>query len=111
MGSLAMSGYQYDHIVIGAGIVGSSAAYQLVKRGTRVLLLEKRKITNVQCEEEEDTKFINNIIHSFDEATYREYDKEQMFHDKLPYLTMGQSLTGYFDHAGGVLAISSLLSG
>jgi len=34
------SGY-YDHIVIGAGINGSSAAYQLAKRGTKVLLLEK----------------------------------------------------------------------
>jgi len=31
----------FDHIVIGAGINGSSAAYQLAKRGTKVLLLEK----------------------------------------------------------------------
>ena len=38
-----MSSIHYDHIVIGAGISGSSAAYQLAKRGTKVLLLEKVK--------------------------------------------------------------------
>lgn len=31
----------YEHIVIGAGINGSSAAYQLARRGRKVLLLEK----------------------------------------------------------------------
>ena len=31
----------YDHIVVGAGINGSSAAYQLARRGAEVLLLEK----------------------------------------------------------------------
>ena len=31
----------FDHIVVGAGINGSSAAYQLAKRGRSVLLLEK----------------------------------------------------------------------
>lgn len=36
-----MSSGHFDHIVIGAGINGSSAAYQLARRGTNVLLLEK----------------------------------------------------------------------
>jgi len=36
-----MDSEYFDHIVIGAGINGSSAAYQLAKRGTKVLLLEK----------------------------------------------------------------------
>ena len=31
----------FEHIVIGAGINGSSAAYQLSRRGRKVLLLEK----------------------------------------------------------------------
>ena len=31
----------YDQIVVGAGINGSSAAYQLARRGGKVLLLEK----------------------------------------------------------------------
>ena len=33
----------YDHIVVGAGINGSSAAYQLARRGKEVLVLEKVK--------------------------------------------------------------------
>jgi len=31
----------YEHIVVGAGVNGLSAAYQLAKRGRKVLLLEK----------------------------------------------------------------------
>ena len=31
----------YDHIVVGAGVSGSCAAYQLARRGVSVLLLEK----------------------------------------------------------------------
>ena len=31
----------FEHIVIGAGINGSSAAYQLARRGRKVLMLEK----------------------------------------------------------------------
>ena len=31
----------YDHIVVGAGINGSSTAYQLARRGEEVLVLEK----------------------------------------------------------------------
>ena len=31
----------YEHIVIGAGINGSSAAYHLARRGRKVLVLEK----------------------------------------------------------------------
>ena len=38
-----MSKLDYDHIVVGAGISGSCAAYQLAKRGKSVLLLEKVK--------------------------------------------------------------------
>ena len=102
----------YDHIVVGAGISGSSAAYQIAKRGAKVLLLEKRKIEKILCEEEEDTAFISNIINSFDEASTTEYEGQtQDFHEKLPYLNMGQSLVGYFDNSGGVLKTSSMLSG
>jgi len=102
--------YDYDHIVVGGGITGSSAAYQLARRGARVLVLERRKISKVTCEEEEDTKFVNNIINTFEDAAGREYEEEE-FHAKLPYLTMGSSLAGYFDNAGEVLTSSTLLSG
>ena len=36
-----MAKVDYDYIVVGAGISGSCAAYQLAKRGVSVLLLEK----------------------------------------------------------------------
>ncbi len=37
---------QYDVIVVGAGVEGSSTAYQLIKNGVRrVLLLEQVKFT------------------------------------------------------------------
>ena len=32
---------RYDHIVVGAGIIGSCTAYQLARRGATVLLIEK----------------------------------------------------------------------
>jgi glycerol-3-phosphate dehydrogenase len=35
------SGAHYDAVVVGAGIMGSCAAYHLAKRGKKVLLLEQ----------------------------------------------------------------------
>ena len=37
----------YEHIVVGAGVNGLSAAYQLAKRGKKVLLLEKVNIIGI----------------------------------------------------------------
>ncbi|CAN1825386.1 Probable sarcosine oxidase [Linum perenne] len=36
-----LNGQQFDVIVVGAGIMGSATAYQLTKRGKRVILLEQ----------------------------------------------------------------------
>ena len=36
---LIMCEYDFDHIIVGGGITGSSAAYQLSKRNARVLVL------------------------------------------------------------------------
>ncbi|KAE8056516.1 hypothetical protein FH972_013284 [Carpinus fangiana] len=38
---MALSGEEFDVIVVGAGIMGSSTAYQLAKRGQKTLLLEQ----------------------------------------------------------------------
>jgi len=106
-----MCEYDFDHIIVGGGITGSSAAYQLSKRNARVLVLERRKITRVTCEEEEeDAKFVNNIINTFEVAESRKYEDEE-FHAKLPYLTVGTSQAGYCDNPGEVLTSSTLLSG
>ncbi|MDI6839670.1 MAG: NAD(P)/FAD-dependent oxidoreductase [bacterium] len=44
---------RYDIVVVGAGPAGASAAYEASKLGTKVLLLEKRKVVGepVQCAE------------------------------------------------------------
>ena len=45
-----MAELDYDYIVVGAGISGSCAAYQLAKRGVSVLLLEKVLVfVNSKC--------------------------------------------------------------
>ena len=38
---LSIISAMFEHIVVGAGVNGSSAAYQLARRGKKVLLLEK----------------------------------------------------------------------
>ena len=105
-----MSTGHYDHIVIGAGISGSSAAYQMAKRGAKVLLLEKVKMSNIlyKANEELDTKFLNKIINSFDETLCSVYEGQD-FHLKFPYLNMGASIAGYFDPSGGVLTAYNTL--
>lgn len=37
---------QYDHIIVGAGVIGTSTAYYLAKRGEKVLVLEQFDRTN-----------------------------------------------------------------
>jgi len=39
-----MSNLSYDTVVVGGGVIGSSIAFQLAKRGARVLMLEKERI-------------------------------------------------------------------
>jgi choline dehydrogenase-like flavoprotein len=108
--SVSMSAGHYDHIVIGAGISGSSSAYQMAKRGAKVLLLEKVKMPNIlyKAEELEDTKFLNKIIKSFEETLGSVYEGQD-FHLKFAYLNMGASITGYFDPSGGVLTAYNTL--
>ena len=47
----------FEHIVVGAGVNGSSAAYQLARRGKKVLLLEKVSENLMQLK-----KFWENIF-------------------------------------------------
>merc|ERR1719309_1568638 len=93
-----------DHIVIGAGISGSSAALQLAKRGKKVLLLEKLKLKNntYQGEDEEEKEFLEEILKSFDEATWPT-TTEESFHEQGCYLNIGSSVVGYYNPSGGGL--------
>ena len=100
----------YDHIVIGAGISGSSAALQLAKRGKKVLLLEKLKLKNsaYQGENEEEEEFLKEILKSFDEATWPT-TTEESFHKQGCYLNMGSSVVGYYNPSGGGLTAYNTL--
>ena len=40
--------HQYDHIVVGGGIMGAACAWQLIKRNYKVLLLEQYDEGHVQ---------------------------------------------------------------
>ncbi|WP_243292505.1 glycine oxidase ThiO [Bacillus sp. FJAT-47783] len=41
-----MSSLNYDTVIVGGGIIGSSIAFQLAKRGARVVMLEKEKMAS-----------------------------------------------------------------
>lgn len=41
-----MHSQNYDAVIVGGGIIGSSIAFQLAKRGMRVLILEKKQIAS-----------------------------------------------------------------
>ena len=65
-----MTELDYDHIVVGAGISGSCAAYQLAKRGVSVLLLEKvistfdNRVAFVVSNESNEYNFVSKISRS-----------------------------------------------
>jgi len=155
-----MSSGHFDHIVIGAGINGSSAAYQLAKRGTKVLLLEKFplphsrgsshgqsriirraypdpfyanlmkeayqewyhieeelgvqliKETGLLCfSDEKDNKFMKKVIDSFEKTPGSDYSvfRGKEFHQKFPYLKVGDTIEGCYDPSGGVLMADKAL--
>lgn len=41
-----MSSLNYDTVIVGGGIIGSSIAFQLAKRGARIIMLEKEKMAS-----------------------------------------------------------------
>lgn len=67
-------GTQTDHIIVGGGIMGLSAAWQLAKRGERVHLIEQFDPHHSRGASHGSTRNINNAYHEgfyldlFDEA-------------------------------------------
>ena len=46
---MAMEKFKYDFLVVGAGLFGCVCAHELVKRGCKVLVIEKRGHTGGNC--------------------------------------------------------------
>ena len=67
------TGAHYDAVVVGAGIMGSCAAYHLAKRGKRVLLLEQFELLHRRGSSHGDSRIIRR--------TYpEEVNTEMMMH-------------------------------
>ena len=65
----------YDYLIVGAGLFGATAAYELHKRGYKVLVVEKRNniAGNIYTEEIEGIqvhKFGPHILHTSNKATW-----------------------------------------
>ena len=51
----------YDYLIVGAGLYGSTFAYEATKRGKKVLVIDKRNHVggNIYCENIEGINVIN----------------------------------------------------
>ncbi|WCJ31969.1 Peroxisomal sarcosine oxidase [Euphorbia peplus] len=58
---MANSGEEYDVIVVGAGIMGSSTAYQVSKRGKKVLLLEQFDFLHSRGSSHGETRTLRSV--------------------------------------------------
>ncbi|MBU2978203.1 UDP-galactopyranose mutase [Alteromonas sp. C1M14] len=70
-----MSGFQYDYLIVGAGLFGSVFAHEAVKAGKRVLVIDKRNHTggNIHCENIAGInvhKYGAHIFHTSDQAVW-----------------------------------------
>ncbi|KAL6985101.1 sarcosine oxidasee (formaldehyde-forming) [Sarracenia purpurea var. burkii] len=81
------SGEQFDVIVIGAGIMGSSTTYQIAKRGHRVLLLEQFDFLHHRGSSHGESRTIR--------ATYPENYYSAMVFESLRLWEEAESEIGY----------------
>lgn len=70
-----MSVFQYDYLIVGAGLFGSVFAHEAVKAGKRVLVIDKRAHTggNIHCENIAGInvhKYGAHIFHTSDRAVW-----------------------------------------
>lgn len=68
-----MSTYEYDYLVVGAGLFGAIFAYEAKKRGKKVLIIERRDHIggNIYCEKKD-----NINIHKYGAHIFHTSDKE-----------------------------------
>ena len=76
----------YDYLIVGAGLFGATAAYELHKRGYKVLVVEKRNniAGNIYTEEVEGIqvhKYGPHIFHTGNKATWDYINQFAKFND------------------------------
>ncbi|HRK48003.1 MAG TPA: FAD-dependent oxidoreductase, partial [Nocardioides sp.] len=59
-----MTTERFDHVVIGLGGLGSAAAYQLARRGHRVLGLERFELGHVRGASHDSSRILRNSYHT-----------------------------------------------
>jgi UDP-galactopyranose mutase len=64
---------KYDFLIVGAGIFGSTCAYELTKRGKKCLVIDKRDVIGGNCY----TENVNGIhVHKYGAHIFHTNDKE-----------------------------------
>ncbi|GFZ08212.1 FAD-dependent oxidoreductase family protein [Actinidia rufa] len=81
------SGDQFDAIVVGAGVMGSSTAYQLAKRGLKVILLEQFDLLHHRGSSHGESRTLR--------ATYTEAYYAAMVMDSLRLWEEAEAEIGY----------------
>ena len=76
----------YDYLIVGSGLFGATVAYELNKRGFKVLVVEKRNniAGNIYTEEVEGIqvhKYGPHIFHTSDKATWDYINRFAKFND------------------------------
>ena len=68
--SAAVNGRHYSHIVVGAGALGSAAAYRLARAGaTDVLVIEQFPLGHGRGGSDDHSRIIRHAYHSADYTT------------------------------------------
>ncbi len=76
-----MQKYQYDYLIVGAGLFGAIFAYEANKKGKKVLVIDKRnhKGGNIHCEETEGINIHKYGAHIFHTSNKEVWDYVNQF--------------------------------
>ena len=80
---------KYDYVIVGAGLFGSTFAYEMTKRGKKCLVLDKRNHVggNIYCEDVEGIhvhKYGAHIFHTSNKSTWEYVNQFATFEIDIP---------------------------
>ena len=79
---------KYDYVIVGAGLFGSTFAYEMTKRGKKCLVLDKRNHVggNIYCEDVEGIhvhKYGAHIFHTSNKSTWEYVNQFAVFNNYI----------------------------